>query len=114
MNRAAVKEMHRQVGDLQIDEHGVATRGLLVRHLVLPHGLAGTAETARFLAQEISPNTYLNVMAQYHPQYKAFRIPLLSRPLLREEFAEAVNIVCEQGLRRLARPESRLVLVRGR
>ncbi len=113
VNRAAVKEMHRQVGDLQINEHGVATRGLLVRHLVLPHGLAGTAEIARFLAQELSPNTYLNVMAQYHPQYKAFRIPLLSRPLLREEFAEAVNIVCEQGLRRLDRPESRLALVRG-
>ena len=106
MNRAAVKEMHRQVGDLQIDEHGVATRGLLVRHLVLPHGLAGTAETARFLAQEISSNTYLNVMAQYRPEHKAFRIPLLSRSLLREEFTEAVKSVYEQGLRRLARPDA--------
>jgi len=113
VNRAAVKEMHRQVGDLQIDEDGVASRGLLVRHLVLPHGLAGTAETARFLAQEISANTYLNVMAQYRPAHRAFRIPLLSRSLLREEFAEAVNIVYEQGLRRLDRPESRLALVPG-
>jgi len=113
VNRAAVKEMHRQVGDLQIDKHGVASRGLLVRHLVLPYGLAGTAEVAHFLAQEVSVNTYLNVMAQYRPEYRAFRIPLLSRPLLREEFAEEINIVCEQGLRRLDRPESRLALVRG-
>ncbi|GAI84745.1 unnamed protein product, partial [marine sediment metagenome] len=67
VNRAAVKEMHRQVGDLQVDESGVATRGLLVRHLVLPSELAGTEDVVKFLAEEISTSTYLNVMAQYHP-----------------------------------------------
>jgi putative pyruvate formate lyase activating enzyme len=71
VNQAAVKEMHRQVGDLLTDESGVATRGLLVRHLVLPDGLAGTEGVVKFLAEEISPNTYLNVMAQYHPCYHA-------------------------------------------
>jgi len=78
VNRAAVKEMHRQVGDLQINEQGVATRGLLVRHLVLPNGLAGTRQIVHFLAEEISLNTYLNVMAQYHPCHQASQFPLLS------------------------------------
>ena len=71
-NRAAVKEMHRQVGDLQIDERGVARRGLLIRHLVLPNGVAGTEGVVRFIAEEISRNTYLNVMAQYYPAHRAF------------------------------------------
>jgi len=101
VNRAAVKEMHRQVGDLQIDEQGVAQRGLLVRHLVLPDGLAGTEAVVRFLAQEVSTNTYLNVMAQYHPCYQAFDIPQLARPVSREEFNEAVDLARQQGLHRL-------------
>jgi putative pyruvate formate lyase activating enzyme len=67
-NRAAVREMHRQVGDLVLDDDGLAVRGLLLRHLVLPAGLAGTGPIMRFLAQEISPNTYLNLMDQYRPQ----------------------------------------------
>ena len=67
--------MHRQVGDLVMDERGVAQRGLLVRHLVLPGGLAGTAEVARFLAEEISRDTYINVMAQYRPCYRASEHP---------------------------------------
>jgi putative pyruvate formate lyase activating enzyme len=106
VNRAAVKEMHRQVGDLQIDEQGVATRGLLVRHLVLPHGLAGTREIVRFLAEEISLNTYLNVMAQYHPCHKASQFPLLSRSITREEFLEAVELARQRGLQRLDRLHS--------
>jgi len=101
VNRAAVREMHRQVGDLQIDERGVARRGLLVRHLVLPGGLAGTDGVVRFLAQEVSTNTYLNVMAQYHPCHKAFDIPQLARPVNREEFNGAVNLARQQGLHRL-------------
>jgi putative pyruvate formate lyase activating enzyme len=72
-NRAAVLEMHRQVGDLQVDERGVAYRGLLVRHLVLPGGLAGTAVVARFLAGEVSLDTYVNVMDQYHPAHLVAR-----------------------------------------
>jgi len=103
VNKDSIKEMYRQVGDLQIDEHGIAQRGLLVRHLVLPNRLAGTEEVARFLAQEVSTNTYLNIMAQYHPCYQAFDIPLLSRPLLRQELLEAINLSRHQGLERLDR-----------
>jgi putative pyruvate formate lyase activating enzyme len=101
VNKAAIKEMHRQVGDLKLDEQGIAQRGLLVRHLVLPNQLAGTQEVVCFLAQEISTNTYLNIMAQYHPCYQAFDIPSLRRPLQREEFTEAVELAHRQGLHRL-------------
>ncbi len=100
VNRAAIKEMHRQVGDLQI-EQGIARRGLLVRHLVLPNRLAGTKEVLRFLAREVSANTYLNIMVQYHPCYRAFDIPLLARPVLRQEFHEAIELAHQQGLDRL-------------
>ncbi len=101
INKAAIKEMHRQVGDLQIDEEGIAQRGLLVRHLVLPNSLAGTREIVNFLATEISTNTYINVMAQYHPCHKAFQLPSLARSLSREEFMEAINMAYEAGLSRL-------------
>jgi putative pyruvate formate lyase activating enzyme len=101
VNRAAVKEMHRQVGDLQINKEGVAIRGLLVRHLVLPHGLAGTKGIMSFLSREISPDTYVNVMAQYHPCYKAFQIPKLERPISVIEYSEALSLAREAGLRRL-------------
>ena len=104
VNRAAIKEMHRQVGDLQIDDDGIAQRGLLVRHLVLPNRLAGTEEIVRFLAREVSTNTYLNIMAQYHPCHQAFTIPQLSRPVLKEEFDEAVKLAHRQGLDRLDKP----------
>lgn len=100
-NRAAIKEMHRQVGDLQIDEQGVAQRGLLVRHLVLPNGLAGTEGIVSFLAKEVSTDTYLNIMAQYHPCYQAFDIPQLSRPLSSEEFYQAIELAHQHGLDRL-------------
>lgn len=104
INQAAVREMHRQVGDLVLDEHGVALRGLLVRHLVLPDGLAGTAQIVRFLAEEISRNTYLNIMAQYRPCYKAYNLPPLDRPITREEYAEAIRLAHEAGLYRLDQP----------
>jgi putative pyruvate formate lyase activating enzyme len=99
VNQAAVKEMHRQVGDLTMDERGVAQRGLLVRHLVLPGGLAGTAEIIRFLRDEISPDTYTNVMAQYRPCYRAGNLPPLDRPITNQEYAEAVSLAQEAGLR---------------
>jgi putative pyruvate formate lyase activating enzyme len=101
VNQAAVREMHRQVGDLQIDERGLATRGLLVRHLVLPGNLAGTAEIVRFLANEISPSTYLNLMDQYRPAYKAHLYPELDRRITREEYAAAVRMAHQAGLHRL-------------
>jgi len=110
VNKAAVKEMHRQVGDLQLDEQGVAQRGLLVRHLVLPNELAGTKEVVRFLAREVSTNTYLNIMAQYHPCYKAFDTPKLAHPLLKDEFYEAIDLAHQQGLYRLDRHEFPLPL----
>lgn len=101
VNRAAVGEMHRQVGDLEVDAKGVAVRGLLVRHLVLPQGLAGTKQVVEFLAQDISPNTYLNVMDQFRPCYRACDYPELCRPITREEFQEALRLAREAGLERL-------------
>ena len=100
VNRAAVKEMHRQVGDLVMDEHGIAQRGLLVRHLVMPGGIAGTPEIARFLAEEISRSTYINVMTQYHPCYKANEHPPLDRRITPKEYAEAVAACRAAGLHR--------------
>ncbi len=98
---AAVKEMYRQVGDLQIDETGLAQRGLLVRHLLLPTNLAGTRDVLGFLAQEISPNTYLNLMDQYRPCYRASEYPELNRRITRDEFESAVAWAGEFGLKRL-------------
>lgn len=101
VNRAAVREMHRQVGDLELDDRGVARRGLLVRHLVLPDGLAGTAEITQFLAEEISPNTYLNLMDQYRPAHKAYKNPPLNRRITTEEFSKAKRMAMDAGLKRL-------------
>jgi putative pyruvate formate lyase activating enzyme len=101
VNRAAVREMHRQVGDLQIDAKGLARRGLLVRHLVLPGGLAGTDRIVQFLAEEISQGTYLNIMDQYRPAYYAGSYPELSRRISRDEYQAAVRLAQEAGLTRL-------------
>lgn len=101
INRAAVLEMHRQVGDLQLDDNGIAQRGLLVRLLVLPNGLAGVQETVQFLANEISPHTYLNLMDQYRPAYNASQYPKLNRRIKYEEYEEAVRMAHEAGLMRL-------------
>jgi putative pyruvate formate lyase activating enzyme len=96
--------MHRQVGDLVPDESGIARRGLLVRHLVLPGGLAGTAEVARFLAWEVSADTCVNLMDQYHPCYRADRYPPLDRSLSPEEYARALTEARRAGLHRFDRP----------
>jgi putative pyruvate formate lyase activating enzyme len=103
--RQAVKEMHRQVGDLVVDESGVARRGLLVRHLVLPDGLAGTREIMEFLAREVSPRTYVNVMGQYRPCGRAGEHPSLGRFLSGPEYEAAQNLAREAGLTRLDRRE---------
>ena len=97
---AAVKEMHRQVGDLIIDK-GIALRGLLVRHLVLPEEIAGTAGVVKFIAEELSKDTYINIMDQYHPCYKAFDNPPLNRRITNKEYKEALRIAMEAGLRRI-------------
>ena len=98
--REALKEMHRQVGDLEMDERGIARRGLLIRHLVLPYDLAGTRETMHFMAKEISPNTYVNIMDQYRPCYQARRHPVLSRRTTAEEYEKAVEVTLSEGLSR--------------
>ncbi|MBI2080769.1 MAG: radical SAM protein [candidate division NC10 bacterium] len=100
--RAAVKEMHRQVGPLSLDERGLARRGLLVRHLVMPGGLGGTREVMRFLAQEVSPDTYVNIMSQYYPAglVNEDRYPEINRHVTAEEMAEARRTAEEEGLHR--------------
>jgi putative pyruvate formate lyase activating enzyme len=101
INQAAVREMQRQVGDLILDEDGIAQRGLLIRHLVLPESQAGSSEIFRFLAEEISPNPYLNVMAQYRPAFRARKFPPFHRSLKREEYRSALRLAEEHGLHRL-------------
>jgi putative pyruvate formate lyase activating enzyme len=101
VNQAAVREMHRQVGDLVINAEGLAERGLLVRHLVLPGGVSGVETVLEFLAEQISTNTYLNLIGQYRPCYRAGEHPGLDRPITRAEFAEAVMNARRYGLRRL-------------
>ncbi len=98
--KATLKEMHRQVGDLIIDK-GIALRGLLVRHLVLPEVIAGTAGIVKFISEEISKNTYINIMDQYHPCYKAFDYPPMNRKITQKEFKEALRLALEAGLRRI-------------
>ncbi len=99
----AIREMHRQVGALELDHTGLARRGVLVRHLVMPGYLEDTRRVMRFLAQEISPDTFVNVMAQYHPAGYARRYPPLDRPLSLAECRQALHIAREEGLHRFAR-----------
>jgi len=111
VNQVAVKEMHRQVGDLVMDQNDIALRGLLVRHLVLPEGLAGTAGCMRFLAEEISGDTYVNVMDQYRPAYKAAKLPPLDRPITRAEYELALQQARQVGLHRFDKREPRFLRV---
>jgi putative pyruvate formate lyase activating enzyme len=99
--KSAIREMHRQVGDLLLDERGIARRGLLIRHLVLPADIAGTGEVARFIAEEISANTYLNIMDQYHPCFRAFGNPPLDRRISEKEYSDALEYAVRAGLRRI-------------
>ena len=121
--KKAIKEMHRQVGDLTIMSDvecqmsklqlkwqnfidipkGVALKGLLVRHLVLPNDLAGSKKIFEFLAKEISKNTFLNIMDQYYPTWKAFQYPELARRITKEEFKKAISLAKKFGLKRLYR-----------
>ena len=105
--REAVREMHRQVGDLQVNRAGIAVRGLLLRHLVMPDNVAGTGEIMRFIAAEISPETYVNIMAQYSPLYRSDEDPRINRRITRQEYIRALESAREAGLTRL---DSRLRL----
>jgi putative pyruvate formate lyase activating enzyme len=108
--KEALKEMHRQVGDLVMDDQGVAARGLLVRHLVMPGDVSGTEKVLEFIAHEMSPNTYVNVMDQYRPCGNARYDEYINRPLSSREFREAIEAARRAGLTRLdSRDRVRLV-----
>ncbi len=108
--RDALVEMHRQVGDLTLDPSGIARQGLLVRHLVLPRGLAGTPEVMTFIADHISPRTYVNVMAQYRPCGKAGEVKALNRSITDEEYQNALKAAVKAGIQRLDQRRRRFVL----
>jgi putative pyruvate formate lyase activating enzyme len=97
--KEAVKEMHRQVGDLKISKRGIAQRGLLIRHLVLPNDIAGSKAVIDFVANEISLNSYINIMDQYHPAYRAFQYNELNRRITPFEFKEVVDYALSKGLK---------------
>jgi putative pyruvate formate lyase activating enzyme len=111
--RRVIREMHRQVGDLVIDDDGLARRGLLVRHLVMPGGVDDTARILRWLHDEVSPATYVNVMDQYHPDGAVLRdgkLPELNRPITVDEYRRALAAARDAGLTRIdeRRPHPRL------
>jgi len=108
--RRAIIEMHRQVGDLVIDESGVASRGVLIRHLVLPAKLAGTREVMRFIAGSVSPDSYVNIMAQYRPCGRADEVEGLDDYPTTSDHTEAVRAAKEEGIRRLDRPRRTFML----
>lgn len=101
VNQAAVLEMHRQVGNLKISGNGVAERGLLIRHLVLPNGLAGSKQVLRFIAEKISVDTYLNIMDQYRPAYMAYRKIDINRRITRAEYMDIIHYAESLGMTRL-------------
>jgi len=101
--KSALREMFRQVGDLVLGRDGTARRGLLVRHLVMPGQLEDTRKILRFIHDDISPETYVNLMSQYHPSGTAWQMRGISRPLSRSEFRQALDIAAEEGIRRLDR-----------
>ena len=97
-SRAAIAEMYRQVGLLQTDDDGVARSGLIVRHLVLPDGLAGSRESLTWLATEVSPDVTVSIMSQYHPAHHANRVPSLRRTITRAEYDEVVDLLDSLGM----------------
>ena len=98
--KEALREMHRQVGVLKMDNRGIAYRGLLIRHLIMPDGIAGTRDAMEFISKELSPDSYVNIMDQYSPCYKAFDHPEIARRITTEEYEDAVRFAREAGLHR--------------
>jgi putative pyruvate formate lyase activating enzyme len=99
INRAAIKEMYRQVGNLEIDGNGIAKRGLIIRHLILPNGLSGTGKIMKFLAEEISKDVYISLMSQYFPAYKAVEHKEINRRITENEYDAAYDIKMKYGLK---------------
>ncbi len=89
--KKVLMEMHRQVGDLKTNSKGIAERGLLIRHLVMPGGMASSESILRFIAEEISPHSYVNIMDQYRPEYRAYEHPEISRRITRKEYSKAIQ-----------------------
>ncbi len=96
--RAAIGEMYRQVGDLVVDEEGIARKGLIVRHLILPNRLAGSRDSLTWLVREVSPAVAVSIMAQYYPAHRAGQTPLLDREITLEEYAEVIGLLEELGI----------------
>jgi len=100
VNKKALLEMHRQVGDLKMDKEGIAKQGLLIRHLVMPEDIVGSRGVLEFIAKNISQNTYMSIMAQYHPAHLAFEFPELSRKISKTEYDAVLKMADELGLER--------------
>jgi putative pyruvate formate lyase activating enzyme len=98
--KKVLKEMHRQVGDLTTNSKGIAQRGLLIRHLVMPNGGASSEAVLRFIAEEISVHSYVNIMDQYRPEYRAHEYPEINRRVSQNEYMEAVRCAKDYGLYR--------------
>ncbi|NLF40085.1 radical SAM protein [bacterium] len=98
-NRIALKEMWRQTGPLELDEHGVARRGMIIRHLVLPNRLAGTRGVLQFIARELGTSATVSLMRQYYPMHRAHTIPSINRPITWDEYHEALEWYDESGLK---------------
>jgi len=99
--KLAIKEMHRQVGELKLNDEGIAVRGVLLRHLIMPNNVSGTEDFIKFVARDLSPGTYVNLMGQYRPEYKAMEYPEIARRITRSELARAYNWARKYGLTRL-------------
>jgi len=97
-SRAAIKEMYRQVGNLEIDDEGIARKGLIIRHLILPNGIAGSEDSLGWLANEVSPEVAVSIMSQYHPAHRAYKYKELNRRILPEEYNAVVRLVEELGI----------------
>jgi len=97
-SRAAIKEMYRQVGNLEVNDEGIARKGLIIRHLILPNGIAGSEDSLSWLVNEISPGVAVSIMSQYHPAHRAYRYRELNRRILPEEYAAVVRLVARLGM----------------
>lgn len=98
VNRPALKEMYRQVGDLATDSDGIAKRGLIIRHLILPNNLSQTKQVLNFISDDLSKTVYVSIMDQYHPVKDAFKNPLVNRRITKEEYREAFKTLIQSGL----------------
>ncbi len=105
VNQEALLEMHRQVGELVLNKEGIATRGLLIRHLVLPENISSSREILEFISKRISPETYLSIMAQYHPAHTAVKYHELNRRITRKEYQQVLDWADEFGLHQGYRQE---------